>query len=267
MLLNKLKQKIKYLTESFYKFIYVRFFLNENHIYKEETSKFKKLKFNEKKSEENLNKIINNIIGRDYNSDLDSVHWKLFSAISLETKKYNKILEIGTYDGQFTSFLSKMFPNSLITTVDLPKDDPLLKKFYDRSTSENYDKYINKQKKNTDHKNIKTLKTNTFFLNESLELNEKFDLIWVDGGHLYPEVAWDLCMAYNLLNKGGFLLCDDVIFTEKEYKSDYVSNESSHVLNYLEERIDNSFVHFLKRTDLKRYALKYSRKYVSILRK
>lgn len=121
MLLNKLKQKIKYLTESFYKFIYVRFFLNENHIYKEETSKFKKLKFNEKKSEENLNKIINNIIGRDYNSDLDSVHWKLFSAISLETKKYNKILEIGTYDGQFTSFLSKMFPKSLIITIDLPK--------------------------------------------------------------------------------------------------------------------------------------------------
>ena len=267
MLVYKLKHKIKYLTESFYKFIYVRLFIDNKHIYEKESSKFNKLNFDEKKSEVHLNKIINNSIDRDYNSDLDSVHWKLFSAISLETKKYNKILEIGTYDGQFTSFLSKMFPKSLITTVDLPDNDPLLKKFYNRSSSENHDKYINKQKKNTNYKNIKTIKTNTFFLNEMLEPNQKFDLIWVDGGHLYPEIAWDLCVAYNLLNKDGYLLCDDVIFTKKLYKSDYVSSESSEVLSYLEERIDNSFVHFLKRTCPKRYALKSSRKYVSILKK
>tara|TARA_Y100000385_G_C12945839_1_gene573259 strand:- start:431 stop:859 length:429 start_codon:yes stop_codon:yes gene_type:complete len=142
-----------------------------------------------------------------------------------------------------------------------------LKNFYNRSSPENYKEYIDKQNKNTDFKNIIKIKTNTFFLQEKLNINEKFDLIWVDGGHLYPEISWDLCTAYNLLNHGGFHLCDDVIFTKKEFKSDYVSNESSQVLNYLEERIDNSFVHFLKRTSSKRYALNYSRKYVSILKK
>ena len=43
--------------------------------------------------------------------------------------------------------------------------------------------------------------------------------------------------------------------------------ESLQVLNCFEERIDNSFVHFIKRTSLKRYAFNYSRKYVSILKK
>jgi len=267
MVTSKIKSKIKYFYESVYKFLYIIFFIDKKQIHELETFKFDKLNFNEQKAEDKLNGIIKNTIGRNYDSDLDSVHWKLFSAISLNQNKYKKILEIGTYDGQFTSFLSKMFPKSLITTVDLPKNDPLLKNFYNRSSPENYKEYIDKQNKNTDFKNIIKIKTNTFFLQEKLNINEKFDLIWVDGGHLYPEIAWDLCTAYNLLNHGGFLLCDDVIFTKKEFKSDYVSSESSQVLNYLEERIDNSFVHFLKRTSSKRYAFNYSRKYVSILKK
>ena len=40
--------------------------------------------------------------------------------------------------------------------------------------------------------------------------NEKFDLIWVDGAHGYPEVAIDISNSLRLLNKEGCLLCDDV---------------------------------------------------------
>ena len=41
-------------------------------------------------------------------------------------------------------------------------------------------------------------------------------------------------------------MCDDVILTKKDYKSKYVSNESSKVLKYIEDRVENSFTHFLK---------------------
>tara|TARA_Y100000590_G_C15622594_1_gene978170 strand:+ start:565 stop:1374 length:810 start_codon:yes stop_codon:yes gene_type:complete len=263
----KIKNKIQYLIELLYKYLYINFYLNKKEILDLEKSKFEKLQLDENKSEIKLNKIIKTSIGRKYNSDIDSVHWKLFCALSLDLNKYKKILEIGTYDGQFTYFLSKMFPKSLITTIDLPKSDPLLKKSYNRSNSNNFKKYLQTQKKNTNNKNIKCIKTNTFFLFETLEDKERFDLIWVDGGHLYPEVAWDLCTAYNLLNKEGILLCDDVILTKKEYKSEYVSNESSKVLKYIEDRVDNSFTHFLKRTCSKRYSLEYSRKYVSLIKK
>ncbi len=264
---SKIKIKIQYLFELIYKYLYIKFYFDKKDILNLEKSKFTKLKLDENESEIKLNKIIKASIGRKYNSDLDSVHWKLFSALSLNQNRYKKILEIGTYDGQFTSFLSRMFPKSLITTIDLPKSDPLLKNFYNRSNANNFNKYHKTQKKNTNYKNIKSIKTNTFFLLETLDNKERFDLIWVDGGHLYPEVAWDLCTAYNLLNKGGILLCDDVILTKKDYKSKYVSNESFKVLKYIEDRVENSFTHFLKRTCPKRYALKYSRKYVSLIKK
>ena len=267
IVINKIINKIKYIIEYIYIYMYVTFFFDKAKTLKIEQEKFDILNISQEKAETKLNSIIKKTIGRDYNSDLDSIHWKLFSAISLQSNSFNEILEIGTYDGQFTNFLSKMFPKSEITTVDLPQHDPLLNRFYNRSNSDDYQKYIEKQNRNTKLKNIVKLKTNTMFLIEKLKPSQKFDLIWVDGGHLYPEIAWDICIAYNLLNKDGLILCDDVIFSSKDYKTDYVSNESSKVLSYLENRVEGTFTHFLKRTCPKRYARTHSRKYVSILKK
>lgn len=38
---------------------------------------------------------------------------------------------------------------------------------------------------------------------------EKFDLIYIDGSHLYYDVSLDLTEAWKVLNDGGLLLCDD----------------------------------------------------------
>ena len=48
-----------------------------------------------------------------------SIHWLLFCSISNVSSIIN-ILEIGTYDGETTQLLSKIFPNSSIATIDLP---------------------------------------------------------------------------------------------------------------------------------------------------
>ena len=176
-------------------------------------------------------------------------------------------MEIGTFDGEFTNMLENLFPNSKITTVDLPKEDPLMASFYNRGKSHLYEQYVNKQNINTNSNKIKVIKSNTFFLLNAIGENKKFDLIWVDGGHLYPDIAWDLCNAYHLLNEGGMLLCDDVIMSEKKYKTRYVSTESWEVLKYMEKRISNRAIYLLKRFDSSLYSSKYSRKYVAVLKK
>ena len=50
-----------------------------------------------------------------------SEHQYIFSALSQNNNfNFNKILEIGSYDGKNALLLSKLFPNSKIKTLDLP---------------------------------------------------------------------------------------------------------------------------------------------------
>lgn len=265
-IVSKIINKIFGFYNILYAVIYKKYFFKMQLISQLENNKFIKEEIEFNQSEAILNKILQEKYKRNFNREKDSIHWLLFSALS--KKQYvKKILEIGTYDGEFTYILSRLFNKSHITTVDLPFDDPLLKKFYDRDKSNYLSAYLEKQSRNISIDNITMIKSNSFYLLDALEEKEKFDLIWVDGGHLYPEVAWDLCNAYFLLRKGGILLCDDVIMSEKYYRSNYVSTESWEVLKYIQERTNNEITYFLKRLDPIKYAREHSRKYVAMLTK
>ena len=39
---------------------------------------------------------------------------------------------------------------------------------------------------------------------------QKYDLIWVDGAHGYPVVSIDILNSLKLLDKNGYLICDDI---------------------------------------------------------
>lgn len=212
-----------------------------------------------------LNKTLQEMRGAGFNFSSDSIHWLVFSALSISKIEVRNILEIGTFDGEFTWILSRLFPKAQIKTFDLPSADPLLRDFYNREDDSSFQLYKNKQKKNLANKNISLIESNSFFLLD--KVSEKFDLIWVDGGHLYPEVAWDLCSAYHLCSAGGHVLCDDVIPLKTLYKDRYVSTESFEVLEYLQARVLVSLTLFLKRRDPLLFARKKDRKYVSMLRK
>jgi predicted O-methyltransferase YrrM len=118
---------------------------------------------------------------------------------------------------------------------------------------------------NTAAANIVLLKTNSFFL--PAVAKGAFDLVWVDGGHLYPEVAWDLCNAYHLVREGGYVMCDDVITNLKGYKDSYVSPDSYHILQYICKRTSDSLALFLKREDPRESADPRIRKFVALLQK
>jgi predicted O-methyltransferase YrrM len=164
---------------------------------------FKKLSFDRFKAIKKLNEIYT--IYPFLKNNMQSEHGTLFSAISLKTKKI-KILEIGTHDGKNAYLLSKLFPKSSITTIDLPNNDKNFRLTYNRKEQlfkfcKSRDKMI-KKSKNIIFKKINSL--NLIFC------KEKFDLIWIDGAHGYPVVVSDIINSIKLLNSNGIILCDDI---------------------------------------------------------
>ena len=189
-----------------------------------------------------------------------SWHYHLFAGFSQKFSKV-KILEIGTYDGSFANFLSKIFKVSEIFTCDLPTTDPNYINYYNRSNKYIFDKILRKRKKNLDRRNIKFLEINS---NDILKYYpiEKFDLIWIDGDHLNPTVTNDILNCLKLLKKSGIMCCDDILMSA--YKSKYVSMDSYKTLRKLEKnkKIMNTFL--IKRA---RHTNILLRKYISFSKK
>lgn len=188
---------------------------------------------------------INNI-----NYDVSSNHYKFFFNLKKKNFKPKKILEIGTYMGHTTFFLAKLFPNSIITTIDLPKNDPLFTFSNHHQTDprrrEIFFKKRFKRKIIYKIKNIKEIKKNSCHLFNFTKT--KYDLIWLDGSHSYPEISWDIFYGLQILKKSGYLFVDD-IFINKYYK---VINwleqiDTYKVIKYYNERNKIKFQFFAKR--------------------
>lgn len=150
----------------------------------------------------------------------DSEHLTLFASIS-QAYDVKNILEIGTYDGKNAKYLSLLFPQADIETIDLSEDSPLFINSYNRSNPEFMLKFLKTREENLrSSEKIKFTRLNSLGL-----LNYEsgaFDLIWVDGAHGYPIVAIDVANAIRLLQKGGLFLCDDVWVGRETNNSDFM---------------------------------------------
>jgi predicted O-methyltransferase YrrM len=173
-----------------------------------------------------------------------SVHWVLFAALS-QNRQPTRILEIGTYDGETTRLLAALFPSAQITTVDLPHDDPRFAKLYDRRDPAERAAFIETQRRHTAGARIELLLTDSFMLPSLLEPG--YHLIWVDGGHNYPVVAWDIANAYHLCSDAGVILCDDVLTEPEAGHFNFVSAHSFEVIEYLRHYTPVQVDYFLKR--------------------
>jgi len=149
-----------------------------------------------------------------------------FTIISMAFDNINNILEIGTGLGVITDILSILFQDAMIYTIDLPESD---KDYQKLAIRKNKDIEF---KKNIANKNIKFIEKNSFFL-PSLDIPDSYDLIWVDGGHQYPAVAWDIMYSYNHLKPGGFIFMHD--YGRK--KTD-VKNVIDHIQTVIKEKIN-----------------------------
>lgn len=125
-----------------------------------------------------------------------------FSAVSLIIKHATNVLEIGAGFGRTTALLARLFPSATVYAIDIPSSDKQYAKLAMKAGQEKaFEKNINRN-------NIRLIPRNSFFL-PSMGLPREFDLIYVDGGHKYPVVAWDAMFTYNNLRAGGFVFFHD----------------------------------------------------------
>jgi len=192
--------------------------------------------------------------GLNYHDQNLSWHYHLFAGFKrkFEEKKIkiDKILEIGTHDGRFTNFLSEIFPNSEIISIDLNENDQSFISSYDREDSKKLSKFLEVRKKNLDKKNIKFTMMNSLELGNNFN-NNSFDLIWIDGDHLNPQVSFDIFNSLKLVKKNGIILVDDVIkdddISKEKNTHKYVSNESFKTLEYFDALGFCKTKYFIKR--------------------
>lgn len=187
-----------------------------------------------------------------------SLHYDIFYALApkFKNKKIN-ILEIGTFEGEFTNFLANEFPDANIYTLDLPLNDKNFKETYNRNDNQKLKEHLNLRKKNL-------LSDNIFFYElDSLNLmskfkDKKFDIIWIDGDHHSPQVQIDIFQAIKLSSLGTIILVDDII--KKKYSSKYTSNASFKTIEYLKKKKYLSTEYFIKRINSDNLIVK---KYIS----
>ena len=194
----------------------------------------------------------------DEDNGMYSEHLVIFAALSKSSFKPKKILELGTYLGITSLILSRLFPDSLITTIDLKDNDPIFKTSYKRE--QKFSEFIKKRNQFLRKaKNINFVQSNSLFLTITSNL-KKQDLIWVDGAHGYPVVASDITNCLRNLNKKGILMCDDVWKSLNKSDKMYSSIASFETLSAFKDAkiIDTTF--FRKRIG-KKYNGNY--KYIS----
>jgi predicted O-methyltransferase YrrM len=168
------------------------------------------------------------------------------------------ILEIGTHQGEFAIKLYDNFKPDKLVLVDPWKfetDYIYQKSWYGGSEMHiigqtKQDNYYEKVKKifNEGLKNntVEILKMNS---DEAFIQNKiKFDLIYIDGNHLYNFVLKDILNSINFLNRDGIIVCDD--FNSKGWWEDGVTKAVNEIvekkklrfLNYSEALITQQSV-------------------------
>ena len=194
----------------------------------------------------------------NYNDPKLSWHYHLFSAISKNKKKL-KILEIGTHLGKFTNFLSKIFENSEIHSVDLPHNDDLFINSYFRNDLEYKKKFLKDRAINLKRDNISFYEMNSVNL-INVFTSETFDIIWLDGDHSQQQVSIDTFSAYLLLKKGGLLICDDIMF-QKNGKNRFKEADGFKSIHYLSKIKNLKTDYLVKRMH---FSNAYYKKYISL---
>lgn len=136
---------------------------------------------------------------------------------AIKENNLTNILEIGTFAGGTTYLLSKEFPNSQITTIDLNNFDEYFKdkshKKILTSIKEGYPEVGLKGGKIKQIQSIyKSLSPNATFLTGDLKTIDitKHDAIIVDGDHTYQGLMSDLEYCYRYMQP-GLIFVDDCV--------------------------------------------------------
>jgi predicted O-methyltransferase YrrM len=163
------------------------------------------------------------------NKGMWSEHLVFFASLAGSGRAPRKILEIGTFRGETTLFLSRLFPESEIVSVDLPMELARQMSLYDYGKDDTTVKVRTKNLHKT--KNVTLLEASSVTL---LLAHEEFDLIWLDGAHGYPVVALDIANSFRMISSDGLVICDDVYKRLRRNDAIYDSDATFATLSELE---------------------------------
>ncbi len=192
-----------------------------------------------------------------YSRLYSSSHFLAFAALAASGFTPRNILEIGTGSGQTTRVLADLFPDAHVHTVELPLSDPIYGENAGRFDQDRRNQFLELPR-------ITAHSQNSAFLFDA-DLPD-FDLIWLDGGHVFPEVAWDHFYCLSKLQPGGWIFTDDIRFPDNPlYKVYEGSTDAYETLAYYARRTAHRFFLLIKRTDLHRNL--FDPKYVGAIHK
>lgn len=134
----------------------------------------------------------------------------------LLTFKIDKVLEIGSFEGQSICYISEFLPKCEFHCIDTWNGDKILKKKFDfKLIEENFDYNTNLAKiKNPKHNFFKYKQQSYKQLSNFISQGKEgyFDFIYVDGAHDSQNVLFDAICSFKLLKDGGLLIFDDYLW-------------------------------------------------------
>jgi hypothetical protein len=204
----------------------------------------------------------------DERSGMCSQHWIFFAGLAASLPSKARILEIGTFSAQFTQVLSILYPAAEIVTCDLPDNSPAFTTTYGRDSYPARKAMIEQRDRLLGSlPNVTFVQANSFRLSSIVRVG--FDAIWVDGGHSYPDVAWDASNAFHMVKVGGYVLFDDVYLHQRAPKATRLipdKNDSRSLLAILENEGLAKVDFMLKRLNARSAADPVLRKHFAVTR-
>jgi predicted O-methyltransferase YrrM len=162
-----------------------------------------------------------------------------FSRLGLD---FPRVLEIGTFRGEFTAFLGALFPEAYVETWDLPcSSDPQMQEYCAEFEKHYHDQSSTRIINLKDATNIHQIFLDSTHLVKSAD---EFDLVWVDGDHSFPVVAFDIINALRLASPKAWIVVDDIKLTDLT-KSNLGSTQGFECVRHLTASglVDSSLVY------------------------
>jgi predicted O-methyltransferase YrrM len=130
-----------------------------------------------------------------------------------------KILEIGTFAGTSAIKLVELIKHAEITVVDIWENYNEVggvSGTVDKIKENDIERIFFKNIEISGLKHLFTVKKGNSFdvLLDLNKNNEKFDVIYVDGSHTLLDSYTDILLSFELLEKGGVMIIDDVPFNK-----------------------------------------------------
>jgi predicted O-methyltransferase YrrM len=150
-----------------------------------------------------------------FTADWFALHLPIWRQI-FATYSPRRILEVGSFEGRSATYMIEECATlEKLVCADLWEDYPEL----DMSGAEaRFDSNIEtaRQRRGSPVYFRKMRGKSFLTLAHLLAQREEFDVIYIDGSHLAPDVLTDAVIAFYLLRVGGLMVFDDYLWRDKE---------------------------------------------------